>query len=85
MRVYALCPQVEHAPRTLEGRAVLDMVLGGGCIRTGFAGMEGVDLPALADRLPDMDRDVRTELALALEAGLMAGMSKKKSQALSST
>jgi len=69
---------VEHAPRTLEGQAVLDMVLSGGCIRTGLAGMEGVDLPALATRLPELDSHVRTELALALEAGLMAGFAKKR-------
>lgn len=55
---------------------MLDAALSGGVVRAGLAGIEGLDLPALATRLP-WDPAITTELGAAFEAGLLRGASEK--------
>ncbi len=69
-----LCPQWEHAPQTLAGQRVFDVVWSGGALRTGFNGVEGVDTAEALRRLPDLPQGLVLELLDAAEQGVLAGV-----------
>lgn len=73
-----LCPQVQHAPQTLLGQQVLELIRAGSILRTGWSGIEGINLAETLARLPQYpDRDVIALVADA-EAGIQAGLAERR-------
>lgn len=71
------CPEIEHAPMTAEGRAVLEAIDRYGVWkRAGFGGqIYGLDLPEAMASVPvGLDRDFVQRLFLCAEPGYLAGI-----------
>lgn len=76
-----LCPLRLHAPRSLAGQRILQLVLAGGVLKTGYGGIEGVDtreaLARLAGTVPER---MALYLLDCAEAGVMNGVALRQSR-----
>lgn len=77
-----MCPQVEHAPQSNEGRAVWRAAQSPGVWQSGgFGGLTGLDLVQIEARLvKPMPRAVLIELTRGLELGALEGAARRAAE-----
>jgi hypothetical protein len=73
-----LCPLVEHAPQSLEGALVFDLISSGQCFSLGLAGVNGLNTIEALTRLRGLSPRMPDWLALDLldhaEQGVLKGV-----------